>query len=383
MKSKYNYIPYIELKTLVQQHGVKSAVDYMSQRLLISHDAPSSPSITYKDKGWNGWHSFLGKKESYSTPPKEGYFSYEEARSFLVKVGFNGSKREYTKKCKSLSVKLPTVAQKKYAEEWTTWSDYLGNENIHNSKVVFIEFNEAKKLVISYGFGSADEYLAKYKTLPGGLPAVPHKIYKDKGWSGWPDFLGKKKKIHRRKEFVSFYKARSLCRRYKILNHKEYIQRRLEVSPGLPSKPSSVYEEHWAGWFHFLGGGRRSKSFLESFYSHAEAKDFCKDNNIKTKAEYIEAVHKPKSKLPYNPRVFYKEFSGWPSFFDRPRVPAGRSLKAILSYAESRELCIKNCVQSHTDFRRKRKQINADIPSDPSQRYKDSGWIDWYHFLGK
>jgi hypothetical protein len=249
---KYNYLSYIELKTLVQQHGVKSAVDYLSKRLLISHAAPSSPSHTYKDKGWNGWHSFLGKKESYSTPPKEGFFSYEEAKAFLVKVGFNGSKREYSKKCKSLSIKLPTVAQKKYEKEWTTWSDYLSNGNIHNAKALFIEFDEAKKLVISLGINSGDEYSEKYKTLPGVFPAVPDKIYKDKGWSGWPDFLGKKKKIHRRKVFVSFHKAKALCRRYKILTHKDYIQRRLEVSSELPSNPSGVYAQYWCGWKHFL-----------------------------------------------------------------------------------------------------------------------------------
>jgi hypothetical protein len=383
MKEKYPYMPYTDLKLLVQQHKVTSAVDYARKRRLISEDAPASPQLTYKNGGWIGWHEFLGKQESYSTPPKEGYFSYEEARDFLLKCGFDGGRREYNKKCKSLSIRLPTAAQKKYTQDWTSWADYLGNNNIQNAKIVFIEFDQAKAVIASSGIKSHGEYSSIYKTLPGAFPSAPSLVYKNKGWKGWPDFLGRKVKISRRKEFVSFHKAKALCRQYKITKRQDYMERRLEISPLLPSKPSSVYEEHWAGWFHFLGGGKRSRSFLGAFYTYPEAKDFCKDNNIKTKAEYIAVVGIRKSKLPYNPRVFYKEFFGWPSFFDRPQIPTGRPFKTMLSYAESRDLCIKHCVQSQTDFRRKRKQINADIPSDPSQRYKGCGWIDWYHFLGK
>lgn len=88
---------------------------------------------------------------------------------------------------------------------------------------------------------------------PKNIPAAPSKVYKEKGWNGWPDFLGSKgsrpKKIVR-----SFNKAKLFAKKNGIKTAKDWmnLSRLKQLPEDLPSKPQDRYE-NWEGWSDFLG----------------------------------------------------------------------------------------------------------------------------------
>ena len=80
------------------------------------------------------------------------------------------------------------------------------------------------------------------------IPSKPGKVYKDEGWTGWPDFLGT--------EWVTLAEAKEIVRRKGIKTSTEFHKRRktdLELQL-IPSTPNIAYkDEGWISWYDFLG----------------------------------------------------------------------------------------------------------------------------------
>ena len=63
------YTTYEEAQRIVQENGINSQADYKSSNKELG--LPAMPSMFYKDKGWIDWYSFLGKtKVSFPTYEK-------------------------------------------------------------------------------------------------------------------------------------------------------------------------------------------------------------------------------------------------------------------------------------------------------------------------
>ena len=80
---------------------------------------------------------------------------------------------------------------------WKSWEDFLGPSYVKkgiNQKGSYVDFNKAKYFIKKMNLGSAAEWnkFAKSKRRPKNIPSHPQIIYLNKGWKGWPDFLGKK-----------------------------------------------------------------------------------------------------------------------------------------------------------------------------------------------
>ena len=69
----------------------------------------------------------------------------------------------------------------------------MGTKRIASQKMIFIDFEEARKLVHQLKLKSNKEWrlLIKNKQKPQNIPSNPDSIYKNIGWKGWADFLGK------------------------------------------------------------------------------------------------------------------------------------------------------------------------------------------------
>ena len=184
---------YKQLKRLVQKHKVRSHNDYLKRRHEFCPESISSPQTKFKEQ-WEGWHIFLGKEQTYSTPPKEGFFTYQEAKEILQKHNFKGTRRDYNKICKQISLRLPTQAQGTYKDNWISWSEYLNNNNIANDKVEFVSFDRARELLKPLKLQGSKHYAQIYKKLSEKLPAAPMTVYKQQ-WKGWIHYLSKTRKI--------------------------------------------------------------------------------------------------------------------------------------------------------------------------------------------
>jgi superfamily II DNA or RNA helicase len=141
-------------------------------------DIPYAPDKRYKDKGWTNWYDFLGKPD---------YRSLEEARELVRSLNIK-STREWKKYAESgkKPKDIPSRPDKVYKYDgWISWPDFFGNMR-------FRSFEEAREFVRSLGLKSHEEWwkYLKSKKKPKDIPSTPHDVYKNKGWKGWPDFLG-------------------------------------------------------------------------------------------------------------------------------------------------------------------------------------------------
>ena len=92
-----------------------------------------------------------------------------------------------------LKHKLSTHPDRIYKNKgWKGYQDYLGYSNDVRKKD-FVDYDECKSYAIKMKVKTAKEWNLKRKSRPENLPSDPPKIYKNNGWKGWADFLGKEK----------------------------------------------------------------------------------------------------------------------------------------------------------------------------------------------
>jgi hypothetical protein len=151
------------------------------------------PADTYAHRGWVSWGDFLGTNTISSNEQAKNYISFEDAKLYIKQL--NITKRcewKEFKKSNDFPIFLPKNVDRFYKKRgWTSWYDFFGIE-----KIKYPEYNKAleisKKLIIK----SSTEWRELAKKNGGslnGLPYSPDKVYKDKGWVSWYDWLGNKK----------------------------------------------------------------------------------------------------------------------------------------------------------------------------------------------
>jgi superfamily II DNA or RNA helicase len=212
---KKKYLDFIEAMELVNKMKITTSIEY--KRFFLDKEftkntlLPYKPERVYQNTGWKDWSYFLGKGEK----PIKSYtkvwngeeewigtskLDFQQAKEFVSKLNIKSS-REYTKYRKSddFPVFLPGVPYRFYKNEgWIDWKDFLGYEKKNTSSKNYLNFFDAKKLVGEMKIKTSIEYKSlfldnefKTNTL---LPFKPERVFIDKGWKGWADFLGKESK---------------------------------------------------------------------------------------------------------------------------------------------------------------------------------------------
>ncbi|MBR34615.1 MAG: hypothetical protein CMH78_03895 [Nitrospinae bacterium] len=93
---------------------------------------------------------------------------------------------------------IPSMPSRVYKEDWKGMGDWLGTGRIATHLRTYRSFKEAKKFAKSLGLKSGKEW-NQYKKgelkgkpkKPDDIPAYPSHTYKNKGWQGMADWLGK------------------------------------------------------------------------------------------------------------------------------------------------------------------------------------------------
>ena len=157
-------------------------------------DIPNTPDGVYKYKGWNGWADFLGTsgKVDYN------YLPYKKANEKIKKLNLKNNK-DWKAYCDSgdKPVNIPKTPDQVYKNKgWKSWGEWLGTGVIADKNKVFREFEEAKIFVQGLNLNTQNDWkeYCKSGNKPSDIPASPHIVYKNKGWNGLPDFLGKESK---------------------------------------------------------------------------------------------------------------------------------------------------------------------------------------------
>ncbi len=88
---------------------------------------------------------------------------------------------------------LPSDVANVYKNDgWISWCDYLGSENDKWAKKGLMPFEDMRTFIRSLGLDTEEDWKRwlKVNKRPDGIPRAIHLVYKDRGWTNWPDVLG-------------------------------------------------------------------------------------------------------------------------------------------------------------------------------------------------
>ena len=206
------YLPFEEARVFAHSLGLKSSADWSkfcagklrTKKGQRPADIPANPHVTYRDQGWSGMGDWLGT--GTIGPFRGEYRPFKEARAFVQGLGLSST--NWWKYCAGqLPEKgqrpedIPSAPHRTYKDQgWINWGDWLGTRTIARSRREFRPFAEARAFVHGLGLKNGDEW-KKYRTnqmpekgqLPDDIPSNPSMTYKDHGWKGMRDWLGKLK----------------------------------------------------------------------------------------------------------------------------------------------------------------------------------------------
>ncbi|HHN1896340.1 TPA: VPA1269 family protein [Pseudomonas aeruginosa] len=174
-----------------------------------------------------------------------------------------------------------------------------------------------------------------------------------------------------KKDFYTYADAQAAAQALCIKNWPDY-KKRYREDPRLPAKPETTYAgTGWIDWYDFLGNER------PDFYStYTEAQAAAQALGIKSQSDY-KRRYREDPRLPASPDRIYAA-TGWIDWYDflgneRPDL--------YPTYAEAQVAAQALCIKNLADYN-KRFSEDPRLPSNPQTTYADTGWIDWYDFLG-
>lgn len=190
------FIEFEEGKKFVKNLNLKTVSDWLeycksgNKPIYI----PSNPNSYYKEKGWVSMGDWLGSENISHN--KKVYLEFNLARKFSRNLGFLKVKQwlDYSKSGNRPN-NIPGNPKDIYISDgWKGWDDWLGFDEISFNRR-FVEFEEARKFARNLEFKKIKQWknFSKSGNKPNNIPSSPDIIYKDQGWQGWADFLGKEK----------------------------------------------------------------------------------------------------------------------------------------------------------------------------------------------
>lgn len=190
---KGNYATFKEARDWAQASELKSAKDWKQAKVenKLPLGIPGHPQVVYKECGWAGWGDFLGTDNVRGID----YLNFSEARQFVRKLGLVNTIEWKQWSRNSRPSYIPGNPDQIYRQSgWQSWSDFLGAKIRTQGKM--LTYEEAKSFVCGLGIRSSVQWREywKFENKPSNIPSNPDREYKNKGWKGWGDFLGKVKK---------------------------------------------------------------------------------------------------------------------------------------------------------------------------------------------
>ena len=257
-----NWRPFEEARAFVQQLHLKSQTDWFEYSKLKSRpkDIPTTPSTVYQGKGWASWGDWVGTGTIASQ--SRIYRPFKKARLFARGLGLK-SRAQWTEFALSgrLPKDIPAIPAQVYKAEWLGVGDWLGTGAVASQSRMYRSFKKARAFARSLNLKSATEWrnLSKSGELPKDIPSgKPYKIYKDRGWIGWGDWLGTMAVATNDRSYRPFEKARAFAHGLQLKSAQEWFTyaKSGKLPRDIPASARKVYRNSgWAGFRDWLGTG--------------------------------------------------------------------------------------------------------------------------------
>jgi superfamily II DNA or RNA helicase len=419
---KRKYLPFYKARTFAHSLCLKNGNEWrvfckgeMPNKGKLPPDIPANPLSIYANKGWKGMGDWLGTGNL--APGQREYLQFKAARAFIQGLGLKNQK-DWTDFCRGRLTRLgrlpefiPSKPSRVYADTgWISLGDWLGTGRIASKDLKYRPFEEARAFARSLQLKSGNEWvlfcrgkLVKRSKLPLDIPIHPRGAYRGKGWVDMGDWLGTGNVAPHKKVFWDFERGREFARGLKLKGQKEWqafcrggLPSIGSLPRDIPSNPQSTYKESgWNGFGDWLGTGNISNRDKE-FRSFSAARSFVRGLELKSHKEWVaycngNILNLPTipSDIPKAPEYIYAKL-GWNGFGDwlgtgniSPRFKVYkdflnarafvRRLK-LKSTSEWRLLCAGKL--THLE------KLSSDIPANPNQTYKSTGWAGYGDWLG-
>ncbi len=256
------FLNYDEAKKLLSTFRIASESEWrkFSKSNKLPNSIPAAPSNYYKNKGWISWGDFLG-----TNVIKNGnieYVNFNECKKYIQSQKIT-TWSQWKKFCK-LNKKpnnIPYDLRRIYKNNgWISSDDLFSiNSTFHTN---FLSFEEARTFVRKLNLRSVKEWQEYSKEKrPPYIPGIPGRVYKNKGWISYGDWLGTGKIAAKYIVFVSFEDAKRLVHTLNLSNQIEWHQycKSGNKPQNIPQKPYRTYKNKWTSWADFLGLFNRNK----------------------------------------------------------------------------------------------------------------------------
>ena len=355
-------------------------------------NVPADPSRAYKGGGWQGWGHWLGTGNQRT----RSFLPFGEALAVARSLNL-ANLREWYVWCKEgrRPPNVPSNPHRTYKDgEWQGWGHWLGTGNQHTKQ--FLPFGEALAVARSLNLANRFEWQqwCKEGRRPPNVPAYPEKIYKDGGWQGWVHWLGpgnslRSGSIKKASKFALFAQALTFARSLSLANQKAWKVWCKEGTrpPNVPADPSRAYEDGgWQGWGHWLGTGdaRNTTLFLPFDEAPAVAQSPDLDSQREWEVWRKEGTRPPN--VPSRPDRTY-EGGGWQGrghWLGTGSQSSTTKTNQFLPLGEALAVARSLNLPGRMEWRvwPKEGMCPPNVPSDPSEACKDSGWQGHGHWLG-
>ena len=318
--AKREYWNYLNARKYVRENQINSESHWrrFKKNNELPKEMPGTPDQQYKNEGWKDWGEFLGTGNS----KEKDCLPFKEARKIAISLNLNSySEWRVAFKNNLVPSKIPAHPERKYKNQgWLGWSDWLGTNNIANSKKKFLSYIDASTLVKKIGVKTNAEFdeLSYSRKRELRLPSNPDKQYKNSGWNGWREFLGIRTKSNFDKEFVSFENAKKFTKKHMFKSYKAYVNyvNTHGFSDKYPITPYNIYKNE--GWVSLEDYLHKEKRRNKAWVSFAEAKSFIKQYGVESSSQYVKKIKELNlsSTFPSHPERTYKNkgWKGWKDF---------------------------------------------------------------------
>ncbi len=294
--------------------------EYATAKEIVQRLAPSKAEV-YEIKGWPEFKNPRATGEQGSQ-----FRNFILAREFVRSLNLKSAAewREYNRSGKR-PADIPAKPDRVYKTHgWVSFPDWMGYKDPGNTS--FKPFKEAREFTRSLGLKSENDW-REYKksgSKPDDIPAKPEKVYKNKGWCGFMDWLGystiQRNQPSGNSQFKEFKEAKEFARSLGLKSEKDWKEyKKSGAKPDdIPAKPEKVYKNYgWCGFMDWLGYTQVQRKSNSNFLSFEESREFARSLNLKTEndwREYKRTGNKP-SNIPAKPENVYK-YDGWNGYRD-------------------------------------------------------------------
>jgi hypothetical protein len=254
---------------------------------LLPSDFPSNYDEVYASQGYKSVKDLFG----YDSRKKMA--TIEQAKSIVSRFNLSSS-TQYTiwheKHHENFDINMPSNPQSTYGagKGWADWDDFLSRPE-GASKDRMLSFEKARDYMRAVGLKGVTQWeeWKRSGAKPAFIPSSPHRVYKEHGWKGIPDFLGYNFDYGNKTQgtILRFEEAQAQVVKLNLDTRRAYMNWHAKVKPkGFPSRPDTTYKNSgFTDWAGFLGCERKSLP------TELESEADLEINNISLSAVFVKA----------------------------------------------------------------------------------------------